>query len=727
MAVSKMHRYGSSLQEFRRHYEWIIMPVLIIGAFLLLITFFKSVFTVNQLEGRQVYESKLRGTDLYLHAEYPDQILFTSEKTPLLNIWLTCGSPYKTCPEKAEITLSTTEKNVFFALQQDTLQWKSTLRIDVRHNSRVYPILLTLANPSHPTDWNTTIKIKGKGATSSLSLPPILFEGERSAKQRLLQGGLLESSGIVFTIITAVIAGLNQLSEQRKRQRWQEIEQSLIRLKDENNQHNLAESLQEQVDYIHNWGQLGNDLKKTYSANISGFFEKDFLARLDANLDHLEKIVNSILEIKEFLPTNEKLDYLNLFERGLQRAEWKAILELVDDNPDTVNAAKIIAQQLPSEKKDAAVKECPGTLHNALMSLKEQFGFPGTQDYPFRREFAKHLVTAEDDFDTTWLNKVGLSYSPFLDAENPFMRLKDGSLFLENTPWGFEFESVMDQTYIFQTAWDLRMGFLEYCQTTSSKNDAFFVIIDPAIWINFQTENVRNLVLHSLADQWLTTLAEDHTIFFTLSWPQKSTLCRLLVWHSGSPATVSLRLSELMKDPTSRVSRYFSEKLTYWMEKSCSRPMTADELNYFMNLRPTGRISTIFCCLSHGLSSISKEYIPTEKIDLLNGILQWLHSHQCFIVNFVVAETTEQATIKLPSSVLAEACNNRVKRLSNGKIQSFDQLFYPPADIPAELILASLAKGSPGRMLWIGKEFLFHQLELDPDTYDLDIGKLIDP
>lgn len=75
-------------------HRWIFGSALLILVSLLDFSRAKSTLNVNAAEDRRLIEYSIAGSNAILHVDYPAQILYDSEETSAIEVWLAPSSPY---------------------------------------------------------------------------------------------------------------------------------------------------------------------------------------------------------------------------------------------------------------------------------------------------------------------------------------------------------------------------------------------------------------------------------------------------------------------------------------------------------------------------------------------------------------------------------------------------------------------------------------------------------
>ena len=119
---------------------------------------------------------------------------------------------------------------------------------------------------------------------------------------------------------------------------------------------------------------------------------------------------------------------------------------------------------------------------------------------------------------------------------------------------GFTFPApdFRNSTLSHANSWDAGAALFDYCialrQNRKIKENVFFVALTPSTIENYGAGHPQRIVLHALAEQWIWSLAETLTLFYSLKGIQRELLGRLLRWHDLSPVITTSKVTEILED-----------------------------------------------------------------------------------------------------------------------------------------------------------------------------------
>ena len=140
-------------------------------------------------------------------------------------------------------------------------------------------------------------------------------------------------------------------------------------------------------------------------------------------------------------------------------------------------------------------------------------------------------------------------FAPFeddLDTQFRYVKQDDFPL-LAAVKFPFSAARFSNQTWFFQTAWDLRAGYYQFCRAFTAaefqpqSKQTFFVPVFPeAIPVWEEKIECQEYLLHNLAAAWLRVLANAPDITDKMGLWEIEALARLVAWHYGSVSAIQV-------------------------------------------------------------------------------------------------------------------------------------------------------------------------------------------
>ena len=705
-------------KRFWRDYRWLAGSGILILLVLIDFSWGKSILGINALERRQSVEYVFSQSGAVLRVEYPEKMLYDGENTGELVLLLTTPAP---C---SPVSITIASNDLLFATQtaNDTpLQWTKTLIVPLQEDGKALTILIqpALSAPDLTKAALITIQSPATDLALQSAMPPaVKLEGRQDAQRRLWLGNLMDTGSIIVSLIIAVFAGIKQLESERKSQRTNEIKQAIDGF-NAGSTNDIPKALHKHLELILDWNEWDKTLQDQFRNKYSSFIEKDlWQAIANKTLEEVKEEVQRLLSICERIFEDKESKPISLVKR-LQKAlqnDARALLSMLKDYPESIGVAKQIARNLPDDLKKQIPEKYKDEFLPEIILLKEDLGFPNTESFPLQSQFRFYTVPSHAEARlAAWLEKHGLHYSPFADADSPYTSTPgDEKLLIEHVPAGFSlpaFEQSV-QNFHFANSWDAGAALFEYVKNLPQKikDETFVTALTPSMIADFGMEQPSNLFLHALAEGWLWTLAEAPAIYYSLGKSQRGLAGRLLRWHGGSPFAIVRSLEQILDSKKDdKGTQKFIENVAAWLENIEANDLRKEEVPALLELRPSSKqqFTLAFVSSVDWQTSASAE-MPPAVHQALDGEAQWLKSHGWALVHFTISGVNPQ---RISEEKLAKQCQERVQICSDRQVEALESLFAPHSEEPADLILAQKADGSPGKMVRLGKKLLLQHVE----------------
>lgn len=716
-------------------HRWIFGSALLILVSLLDFSRAKSTLNVNAAEDRRLIEYSIAGSNAILHVDYPAQILYDSEETSAIEVWLAPSSPY---PPPIIFFESET---MFLAAQPDEdspPQWKKKLEVTPPADGGSVKILILPDQASASLRSDSALHITGDTSVEIERQPELIVESKGNALIRFWKGAIVDVGGEIIALIVAIFSGWKQIEEEKKKEEAEKEEQAK---RDEQEKQkiagarkdieafatqfraNILPALDRYLAAVETWG---GDLRNEFAGKLTDFLQSDdFWTSLeDQDIEELQSILKKISELCE--KTGAGSNAVKLLESAL-RQDGRSLLSLLKESPRSILAVKRILHSYPGDVKEKMPDEFRNEFSKEIMEVKDLLGFVETDHFPLKGQFQFYAdVPAADARFAGWLNGHGMTHSPFLDARNPYTKIPDSDkLFIEQVSSGFVFHDIEQpvEALKFTNDWDARAAMFEYLRAMPSQSaqETFVTPLTPAMLSDFGLERPREVCLHALAEQWLWLLAGSRTLYYSLKNPQRALLGRLLCWHCGSPSAAVQSLEQIPGDPSDAARGKLFARLAEWLSGSDAKSLLPQETNTLIELRPAPTQITLLVAAPSDWWPEAGGAWPLDIRAWLAGEDNWLKSHGWAGVYFAVSDTNPQ---KLSDQQLIHLCKRRLGVASGGRIEALEQLFAPHPEDPADDILARKAEGSPGRMIQLGQRLLLQHAQ-KPSPELLQIENLI--
>jgi hypothetical protein len=770
-------------RDFWRNYRWILAPFVLIVVLFIDTSWIKSNLSMNALEKPHHDKYRIPSSTIYLNVETPAKILYESISPITITLWIKCDSPCT--PQKTSIFSN--NPPMLFAVQTQAdipLQWRENLEVILPEDGSAVTVFFQ--PPSFPDETQKIeLSVNVSSQTISLDKNKILLEDRKTAQRNAWINTLLDTGSIVLSLIGVVFAGIKQLEEEQKRKRIDEIKQAIERF-DNKVQSDFSKALDDLLRLTQDWRIWEKTLQTQFSEKLASFLESGLFWEIETGrvISEFENDVEQILKLCD-IASYDNIQ-LKLLDRVSNQDE-RALLELVKEFPQSFAVVKRITKNLPKEIKDKISKDFRKDFASEITLLSGELDFP--TGYPLLQILFQHYgeenIELEDSPLTKWLRNHKLNYSPFLDAENPFIYLPKSEyvFFVDQISPGYTFDTLSKNHYNFKfrTVWDLRAAVYNYCKDLpgSIAPTSFLILFSPSLFIKFSGSTTHEFILHSLAEQWLWTLAKTPALFYDLNDSLQKMLGRLLFWHCGSSSAVIFWLKEYTgeehkqaasitdkstqekifenffrktiswfrkligsKENTKEIKKErgqdnskekntqdFLKKAHAWLKEIDTLPLRVEEMNTLVELRPASMKRSIILVPSINLNSQTNSRIFREKHEILDKVSDWLDIHHYTLVHFQLSDTDWW---RLTDKVLTQKVNERVQQCVakenvslDQQVVSFDDLFVRHNEEAAERILARKANGSPGEMVRLGQKLLLQHAAKYPSEEDLHIEDLI--
>lgn len=728
----------STQQDYRkgeiwRDYRWIIAPAVLILLFLFDTSWAQSTLSISSLKKSTIKTTPL--ATLQVHAEYPSQILFDETSPSEIHLW-TIGSI--NC-----VDLEISADGLLFAIKPppDTpLKWdeKLTLKFD-----KTTTAATLLAQPSKPPETDSkSVRLNLISGGNNLTKDwQIIVESKRDSQIRDWKKSFLGTGSTVVSLIAAVFAGIKQLEEEKKRRRAEQIKQVIAALKTEAKK-DLSKTLHDCLDLTAEWDEWDRTLQEQFRNSFASFVEEELWEALAAKtIEEIKEGAALLFQVcgRIFNEQEKSVSTLLTLRSALRMDENspRALLALLKEHPVSINVAKIIARTFSLDLKMKTIAKYAGKFPAQIRVLRVELGFTDTESFPLQEQYsyyAKEHAPAERL--TAWLRAHELNYSPFADAGSPFYSVIDKQFLIDLAMPRFALPTSNSRNIVFEfaNAWDAGAALFEFCITLRDnvrlKDDIFFLAVTPGIVEDYGTDHPRKLLLHALAEQWIWSLAEEPTLFYSLESGQRELTGRLLRWHDLSPSITINKIAEIarhlegMKKEREKEEKknqtVFFSKITEWLTGMSADDLRMEEINALIGLRPSPKQRTLFLISTSDLNPYVAGHIPASLHQTLSEQADWLSAHNCRLVSFRLGGEGQQTA---PHSALVNQCNIRVQKCSQEESLVFNQLFDAPGREP-DAILAQKADGSPGRMVRLGQKLLMQHVERHSSSEPLHIEDL---
>ncbi|MBE7536566.1 MAG: hypothetical protein HS124_12660 [Anaerolineales bacterium] len=710
-----------------RNYRWIVGSTILILLVLTNVSWAKSLLSINALEKRQFIQYHIPDSNTILHVEYPSQILYDSQNTPSLMFWVKTPVPF------SSPTLGITAEDLLLGIQaskDSPVQWERIVQKSLPINGDTLTILLLPVSQNPETTKTITLPIEiitAKGSqTKELS---IKVEGRLDAQHRKWANAFLETGGIIVSLALGVFAALKQLDDEKKRGKIKQIEQSIASF-DADLNNDLSISLNKHLNLIADWDEWDRTLQDQFRARYFSLFDEKhknntafWNAIADETIDDMRSSVDLCQRVcgRIFNSKGEKpIFVLNQLQSALQQGNQSSldVLTVLKEYPASINIAKIIASAFPPDLKKKTIDDYTSKFLDQIRDLRVELDFPDFESFPLQRQFSfyakDHIF---EDRLNAWLETHELDCSPFADADSPFYSVLNGRLLIDTdiAPPGFLLPkpSAQNQILDFSNSWDAGAGLFEYCNAlksnTSLKDAIFFSIIAPSMTENYGTDHTRKLYLHALAEQWIWSLAETPTLFYSLQSEQRDLVGRLIRWHDISPSITAHKNEKFagrLQEKEKKRQAFPLSGLTAWLSEKDAADLRTEEINALIELQPYPKRSNLFLVPTIDLNPQVERQISGNLHEKFAEQFDWLSAHNSKAVIFSMSAKNRQVVIL---ENLVNQCKIRTRKCSNDKLE-FNQLFDAPGSEP-DKILARKANGSPGRMVRLGQKLLLQHVE----------------
>lgn len=714
-----------------RDYRWIIAPAVLILLFLFDTSWAQSTLSISSLKKSTIKTTPL--ATIQIHAEYPSQILFNETSPSEIHLWTT-GST--NCAD-----LEISADGLLFAVKPPTdtpLKWdeKLTLKFD-----KMTTATTLLVQPSKPPETDSkSVRLNLISDGNNLTKDwQIIVESKRDSQIRDWKKNFLGTGSTIVSLITAIFVGIKQLEEEKKRRKNEQIKEAISNfeadvIKD------FSKALQKHLELSTDWNEWDNGLQEQFRKVYASFVEEELWEALaEKTIVEMQGDVALLCQVYDriFKEQEKPVSTLLTLQSALRMDENspRELLTLLEEHPASINTAKIIARSFPLDLK-MKTRKYGDEFSAQIQALRLELdlieeSFPLQKQYSY---YAKEHAPAERL--TAWLRAHELNYSPFADADSPFYLVIDKQFIIELAMPRFALPTSNSRNVAFEfaNAWDAGAALFEFCITLRDnvrlKDDIFFLAVTPGMVKDYGTDHPRKLLLHALAEQWIWSLAEEPTLFYSLERGQRELTGRLLRWHDLSPsitinkiAEIARHLKEMKKEREKEEKEnqtVFFSKITEWLTGMSADDLRMEEINALIGLRPSPKQRTLFLISIRDLNPHVAEHIPASLHQTLSKQADWLSAHNCGLVSFCLGGERRQ---KVSHPALVNQCNIRVQKCSKEGNLVFNELFDAPSREP-DAILAEKADGSPGRMVRLGQKLLMQHVERYSSSEPLHIEDL---
>jgi hypothetical protein len=610
-----------------------------------------------------------------------------------------------------------------------SLNWQNTLDITFSEDHDAVALLIQSAKSVGVSSQETKLKVISNSTNLDTSKwEKIIVEGSKNSQLRSWKKNILDTSSVVISLIVAIFAGVKQLEEEKKRKRADEIKQAIDTF-DTIIINDFPQALADYLELIWDWDAWEKPMQKQFREKFSSFVDTDeFWNRLsNRSVSEIEKDVDRSLQLCVAVSINK--EQLVLLKDAIQQ-DTHFLLTLVRKHSQSIAVAKRVAKALSDERKRKIREEFGNEFQSEIIALKDELGFL-EKNFPLQEQFHHFAIIPHiEDKIAKWLEMRQMQYSPFLDANSPYtLLIGEKKPFIDHVSTSFAFTTSNHpiSTFGFANPWDVGAALFEYCKTLQIQpniiDETFVVILTPTIGADYGACKTRKLVLHALAEQWLWSLSEKPTMLYDLHQTPRALLGRLLRWHSGSPFAAINRIEQLIEKRTdSENTINIPRKIIEWLNNIDTTDLRTEEINSLIELRPPLKRRTMLLVSSVDINPWISTQITVKQHEMLDGEADWLDIHGWALMHFLLDGTNPQT---ITMQVLSNQCNLRTRKCSNEKIEAFNALFAPHDKEPADIILASKAKGSPGKMVRLGQNLLLQHVEKYPPEDDLQIDDLL--
>lgn len=710
-------------RRFWQDYRWLAGSGIMILLVLIDFSWGKSILGINALEHRQSVAYLFSQSGAVLQVEYPEKILYDGENTGSLVLLPTTPAP---CPP-ALITIASDD--LLFAIPTSNdipPQWTKTLTVPLQKDGKALTILIRPTQPAqdYTKEAFFTVQSPHTELTLQSAAPPaVKLEGSGDAQRRLWLDNLMDTGGIIVSLIIAVFAGIKQLESERKSQRTSEIKQAIgdfnIGLTSD-----ISEALHKHLELIVDWNEWDKTLQVQFRDKYASFIEKDLWdAIANKTWEEVKEVVNLLRQIVEKIFEDiegKPVSIVKWLQAALQN-DARALFSMLREYPESIGVAKQIARNLPDDLKREIPERYIKEFQQEIILLKEELGFPDTESFPLQSQFRFYTVLSQAEARlAAWLEKHGLRCSPFADAVGPYTSTpRDEKWLIEHVPVGFSLPAFEHSTqrFAFTNSWDAGAALFEYVKNLPQriKNETFVTALTPSMLADFGMEQPRHLFLHALAEGWRWTLAEAPALYYSLGKSRRALAGHLLHWHGGSPSAIVHILEQILREKKEeKGAQKFIEDVAAWLENTEGADLRKEEIPALLNLRPSSRQQFTLALVSAvDWDFAAGSAMPPDVHEALDGEAMWLKAHGWTLVHFMISDVNPQ---QIAEEKLAEQCRQRVQICSDRQVEALESLFPPHSEEPADLLLAHKAAGSPGKMVRLGQKLLLqHAEKYSPD------------
>lgn len=712
--------------EVWRDYRWIIAPAVLILLFLFDTSWAQSALSTSSVKKNDI---KVTSLDTFqIHAEYPLRIPFDDAEPSEIRLWVT---GIVNC-----IELEVSAEGLLFAVKPPpdaSLEWSNKLTLKFDKTTTAMTLLVKPSKSPETDSQSVQLNLVYGGKKLETQDWKIIIESKRDSQIRGWKKNFLDTGSTIISLIVAVYAGIKQLEEEKKRQRAERIKQAIVTY-DTDARNDFSKTLQEHQNLSADWNEWDRALQEQFRKTYASFVEEKIWDTL-ATTTEVVDAVGRLLQLCERMFENKEEKPVSILKQ-LQSALRQdadsplALLVMLKENPASIGITRQIAASIPPELKKKTIDKYVSEFPNQVRDLRTDLGFPDTESFPLKRQLAFHAKPHNsEDRLTAWLKSHELECSPFADMNSPFYSILDDQLLVDIVSPGFVFPALDLQNLTFEVAntWDTGAALLAYCQSLKSalkiKEETFFVLVNPGLVVKHDAVNPHKLYLHALAEQWLWSLAETPTLFYSLKGEQRDLTGRLLRWHDLSPSITAYKIAQFagrIQEGERKNQTALLSKITEWLKDMDATDLRVEEVNALIELRPSSKQNALFLIPTVDLNPRVKLQILPDLYKRLAEQSDWISAHNCWVVGFTTGAKSPQTVS--PSS-LVNQCNARVQKCSNNKLE-FNQLFDAPGEEP-DAILAQKASGSPGKMVILGQNLLLqHAAKPSPEDY-LQIEDLI--
>jgi len=682
--------------KFWQDYRWMFMPAFLILVFLLDISWAQSQLSPAGL--RQVTKAEITLDTVQAKIQYPQNIYF-EEDTPV-EIFAWAEGSFG-CLSSRTMEISSANNALLFAVKPpsgEPAQWHAALPFTLSESANAVTLLVKPVQYDETDSQIVQVSVDGQALGK-----PIAVENRQSARIRNWKTNFLEGSGIIVSIIVALFAGFKQLEDEKNKQKREQIKQFLATFSEEPKK-DFSKVLLEANEILPNMSEYE---RKILGGKIDELLTKDFFWKFFSELPIL-------MAISEFVRFVDFCESINLPDE--QTNPLVKLKEIIRFHPQSNLSINQTSRTLFKEfielhpQSSLFIQKISKTLFNETIFFDNDRTLGVSQiDNLIRAVIPNPKLSA-------WLERRGVVLSPFFDESSPFtMPLVVADLLIKKVSGGFRFnDRYNERSFRFSNTWDAETGIFEYLKTMPSnlRQESFVSVLTQTFYDKFSMQQDRELLLHVLAETWISELAEIPTTYYAISEGQKKLLGRLLCWHGGSHGAILHRLEKMLdkqhkkdEDRGALLSR-----VSEWLKNMDISDLRSAELNFLLDLRPSHLKNTLLLNSMEGLG------------EFLQGKTQWLNMRQWRVVNFAVSQNNPMA---VSDADLVRQCQTRLQLCSNGQIEGLEVLFEPHDDRFADAILAEKAHGSPGEMVRLGHTLLWqHIKKYDDLNKDLQIEDL---